>query len=70
MKYILITDYFTGKTVKKLKLNDKARYRSITYGVEGDRFVVRDYYTNEKLQTCKAPSCSIQFECVDDEDEE
>ena len=70
MKCIIIRNYYTYDVVKKLKLNDKARYRSITYGVEGDRFVVRDYYTNEKLQTCKAPSCSIQFECVDDEDEE
>lgn len=66
MNKIIIRDYFSGNTVKELKLNSKAQGHSITYGIEhvggNKRFIVRDYFTNDKLQSCDANNwSSVEF---------
>lgn len=66
MTKVIVKDYYHGNIVKEIKLNAKAQGRSITYGVEwvggNQRFIIRDYYTNDKLQTCDANSWpSVEF---------
>lgn len=65
MTKIVMKSYYTGKIVKTIKLNEKARGRSITYGPEwvgdNERFVIRDYRTNAKLQSAAMPSGSVQY---------
>ena len=64
MKYMLIREYFSGKTLMKKKLNAKCQSASLSYAVENGRMVVRDYHTNSVLQTFKTPTASIEFEIV------
>lgn len=59
MRHMCIMNYWTGKT-RKVKLNAKAQGSSISYQVEGDRLVVRDYRTGERLQSIKVDG-SVQF---------
>lgn len=65
MTKVVIKDYFSGKILKEVKLNKKAQGHSLRYGPEwvggNERFVIRDYFTNEKLQTCAKPAGSIEF---------
>lgn len=58
MKKIVIRSYSTGKVLKKISYPIE---RSVTYGVEGDRFVIRDYHTNKKIKSVAAPLMSITF---------
>lgn len=66
MTKVMIKDYYHDSIVKEVKLNSKAQGHSITYGIEhvggNKRFVIRDYFTNDKLQTCDANSWpSVEF---------
>lgn len=61
MRHMCIMNYWTGKT-RKVKLNAKAQGASISYQVEGDRLVVRDYRTGDRLQSIKVEG-SVQFWC-------
>ena len=46
MRYMEITEYYSGKRhLRKIKYSC-----SISYRVEGHYLVVRDYYTNARLQ--------------------
>lgn len=59
MRHMCIMNYWTGKT-RKVKLNAKAQGVSISYQVEGERLVVRDYRTGDRLQSIKVED-SVQF---------
>lgn len=61
MRRMCIMNYWTGKT-RKVKLNARAQGVSISYQVEGDRLVVRDYRTGDRLQSIKVEG-SVQFWC-------
>lgn len=61
MRHMCIMNYWTGKT-RKVKLNAKAQGVSISYQVEGDCIVVRDYRTGDRLQSIKVEG-SVQFWC-------
>lgn len=61
MRHMCIMNYWTGKT-SKVKLNAKAQGASISYQAEGDRLVVRDYRTGDRLQSIKVEG-SVQFWC-------
>ena len=62
MRYMEITEYWAGKRhYRKIKYDG-----SLTYRVEGKYLVVRDYWTNEKLQRFDVSKFgSIQFRIVD-----
>ena len=63
MARIVFTNYYTGKTVKTIKVKEGAS--SITFGPEDGRFVIRDYHTGKKVQSCKEPDCSYRYEYKD-----
>ena len=68
MRKMEITEYWTGKRhYRKIKTSN-----SISYRVEGNYLVVRDYYTGEKLQKFNVSKYgSIEFRVVyDDNDDE
>ena len=62
MRYMEIIEYYTGEHhYRKIKFDC-----SISYKVEGKYLVVRNYYTNEKLQRFNvAKFGSIQYRVVD-----
>lgn len=62
MRYMEIIEYWTGKRhYRKIKVDG-----SISFKVEGKYLVIRDYYTNEKLQRFDVSKFgAIQFHVVD-----
>lgn len=56
MRKIEVRDYHTGELVKIVRLNRKAEDSSISFNIENDKLVIRDYYNGEVLQRAKVPS--------------
>jgi hypothetical protein len=58
MKKIVIRRYQDGEKLRTICIKQDV---SATFGVEGDRFVVREYRTGRKIRSVQAPTCSITY---------
>lgn len=69
-RYMIISDYYTGKILRKVKLNDAASTESIQYRVVEDKWLkIYSYYNGDLLQkinVSKYGSISIRFENKED----